>query len=94
MTATDAQRPAVFVERALAAATLPCVAYVHETTAANLRWAGNTLTTNGDGGLPFLAAVTTGVGGVPEPANWALLIGGFALTGAAVRRRKAHAALA
>ena len=48
MTRVDAQRPAVYVERALAAATLPCVAYVHENTAANLRWAGNTLTTNGE----------------------------------------------
>lgn len=27
-------------------------------------------------------------GGVPEPAQWALLIGGFALTGAAARRRR------
>jgi PEP-CTERM motif len=29
------------------------------------------------------------VGGVPEPASWALLIAGFGLTGAAVRRRRA-----
>ena len=48
MTGSDAQRPAAYVERALAAARLPCVAYVHETTEANLRWAGNTLTTNGE----------------------------------------------
>lgn len=27
--------------------------------------------------------------GVPEPASWAMMIGGFALTGAAVRRRRA-----
>ncbi|WP_372786883.1 PEPxxWA-CTERM sorting domain-containing protein [Phenylobacterium sp.] len=27
--------------------------------------------------------------GVPEPASWALMIGGFALTGAALRRRRA-----
>lgn len=53
-----------------------------------------TLATNGNGGQPFLAAVTTGVAGVPEPANWALLIGGFALTGAAMRRRKARTAFA
>ncbi len=30
-----------------------------------------------------------GVGGVPEPASWALLIAGFGLTGAAMRRRRA-----
>lgn len=28
------------------------------------------------------------LGGVPEPANWALLIAGFGLTGAAMRRRR------
>ncbi len=30
-----------------------------------------------------------GVGGVPEPANWAMLIAGFGLTGAMARRRRA-----
>jgi hypothetical protein len=29
------------------------------------------------------------VGGVPEPATWSLMIGGFALAGAALRRRRA-----
>lgn len=33
----------------------------------------------------------SGVGGVPEPANWAMLITGFSLTGAAARRRRAVA---
>lgn len=32
--------------------------------------------------------------GVPEPASWALLIAGFGLTGAAMRRRRAVAAWA
>ena len=31
-------------------------------------------------------------GGVPEPATWALMIGGFGMSGAMVRRRKAVAA--
>jgi hypothetical protein len=33
--------------------------------------------------------VGVGAGGVPEPASWALMIGGFGLAGAALRRRKA-----
>jgi hypothetical protein len=32
--------------------------------------------------------------GVPEPASWAMMLGGFALTGAALRRRKAEIAAA
>ncbi|NNM76060.1 PEPxxWA-CTERM sorting domain-containing protein [Sphingomonas sp. ID1715] len=35
-----------------------------------------------------------GVSGVPEPANWGLMIAGFALAGVAVRRRSAGPALA
>lgn len=31
---------------------------------------------------------TPGTGAVPEPATWALLIGGFAMTGGALRRRR------
>jgi hypothetical protein len=33
-------------------------------------------------------------GGVPEPASWAMLIAGFGLTGAAMRRRRVVAAIA
>ena len=29
-----------------------------------------------------------GYGGVPEPASWALMIGGFGLAGATLRRRR------
>ena len=39
--------PADLAERALAAATGPCVVLVEATSSANLRWAANTLTTNG-----------------------------------------------
>jgi hypothetical protein len=47
--------------------------------------------------VDFARAGTTGVstnfelaaGGVPEPASWALMIGGFAMAGAALRRRRA-----
>ncbi|MDX6320765.1 MAG: hypothetical protein QOF52_623, partial [Propionibacteriaceae bacterium] len=35
------------VEQALDAATLPTVVILQERTEANLRWAGNELTTNG-----------------------------------------------
>jgi hypothetical protein len=35
----------------------------------------------------FVEAVAPPTGGVPEPASWALLVTGFGLTGAAMRRR-------
>ena len=47
-TTTTGISPAETVERALAAARSDdCVVIAEETSAANLRWAGNTLTTNG-----------------------------------------------
>jgi predicted Zn-dependent protease len=39
---------AALVEQALSVATLPCVVIVAERTEANLRWANNALTTNGE----------------------------------------------
>jgi|KBSSwiStaDraftv2_1062776.scaffolds.fasta_scaffold118909_2 hypothetical protein len=35
-----------------------------------------------------------GVGGVPEPASWAMLMAGFGIVGSAMRRRNPRAALA
>ncbi len=41
------------------------------------------------GRTAFLAQFDgAGIGGVPEPASWAMLIAGFGLTGAAMRRRR------
>ncbi len=39
-------------------------------------------------GISFNVAPPPPVGGVPEPASWALLIAGFGLVGAAMRRRQ------
>ncbi|UAJ12186.1 PEPxxWA-CTERM sorting domain-containing protein [Polymorphobacter megasporae] len=36
----------------------------------------------------------TGIGTVPEPANWALMIAGFGLVGTALRRRPATSTMA
>ncbi len=45
---TPAETPQSLVEHALATSTSDdCIAFVRETTTANLRWANNTLTTNG-----------------------------------------------
>jgi hypothetical protein len=41
---------------------------------------------------PICGVAAPCTGGVPEPANWALLIAGFGLTGAAMRRRRVAAA--
>src|SRR6187200_1256418 len=41
-------QPQDLVEQALKSATLPCVVWATERTEANLRWANNALTTNGE----------------------------------------------
>ncbi len=48
-----------FVERALAVAALPCVAVFRETSEANLRWAANALTTNGEMSTSTLTVLAT-----------------------------------
>lgn len=45
------------------------------------------------GWLQFDNVVTDFAGGIPEPSSWALLILGFGLTGAAMRRRSTTARL-
>ncbi len=42
--------------------------------------------------MMFRTLIDTAAGGVPEPSSWALLIAGFGLTGAAMRRRRRAAA--
>lgn len=41
-----------------------------------------------------LGAATPGSGAVPEPASWAMMLGGFGLVGGAMRRRKAKISFA
>ena len=52
-------RAAELVERALAAARRPTIAYVTERSEANLRWAGSALTTNGEMTSTELTVVAT-----------------------------------
>jgi hypothetical protein len=60
---------------------------------ANLKWIRYSL--DSATGIPQSFAINqvsltdTIAGGVPEPASWALMIGGFGLAGAALRRRQA-----
>jgi hypothetical protein len=48
---------------------------------------------NGDFAIDTLS-FDAGAGAVPEPATWAMMIGGFAFAGAAMRRRTTKAAFA
>ena len=52
-----------------------------------LEWAYNETA-----GVQFSAVAATG--GVPEPATWALMLGGFGLVGGAMRRRRGVAGAA
>lgn len=45
-------------------------------------------------GTQVIASVSGATGAVPEPATWALMIGGFGLAGAALRRRRSLAVFA
>lgn len=56
---------------------------------ATLTSASNALQLNGDGTYGYKPLA---IAGVPEPANWALMIGGFGLIGGVSRRRQRQAA--
>jgi hypothetical protein len=45
-------------------------------------------------GTQVIASVSGATGAVPEPATWALMIGGFGLAGAALRSNRRRAAIA
>jgi Protein of unknown function (DUF642)/PEP-CTERM motif len=51
-------------------------------------------TVPGNGGVFFDDIQVNGPAAVPEPASWALMIGGFGLAGAALRRRRSAAVCA
>lgn len=59
-------------------------------TSVGLTSTSGALTLQPDGSFGYPAAT----GAVPEPATWAMMLGGFGLLGAAMRRRKAVAAVA
>jgi hypothetical protein len=42
----------------------------------------------------FTGTATFAAGAVPEPASWAMMIGGFGLIGGAMRRRRTHLQMA
>ena len=73
MTTANGPSPQETVERALAAAkSHDCVVIAEETSTANLRWAGNTLTTNGVAGsrqLTVIAINRRGAGNGPSAAT-------------------------
>lgn len=52
------------------------------------------ITVRGSSGVNGVYSGLLTLSGVPEPSSWALMIGGFGLTGAAMRRRARKSALA
>jgi hypothetical protein len=70
MTTANGPSPQETVERALAAAKSDdCVVIAEETSTANLRWAGNTLTTNGVARPPGSSPSSPSTGAAPGTAQ-------------------------
>lgn len=68
--------------------TLQAADYDNDFTAGDLEWGSASI------GLRDRMVSETVSGAVPEPASWAMMVGGFGLAGAAMRRRKARVAFA
>ena len=80
------------------AGTIPAMTFAHSASTLNLGlrasgvgWQGGTDESFGVDSVNITYNARQG-GAVPEPASWALMIGGFGLAGAALRRRRALAA--
>ena len=68
--------------------TNPGVYAFYQTTSSN-GIGGFSLSGSAQGNISIdNLTVTTGSGGVPEPATWAMMISGFGMAGAMIRRRK------
>ena len=91
MSASLSSRAAELVERALAVADGPTMAYATQTAQANLRWAGNALTTNGEMTSTSLTVVATaavaggtGVGTVSQEVSDPAAVAGLVRAAEAV----------
>lgn len=73
----------------------PFQAYSHSFTASGngaLRFAFGTDSADNIG--PLIDNISLNIAPVPEPATWAMMVGGLALAGAALRRRKTNVSFA
>lgn len=87
------QPPSIFVDGAAVAfnTLTPGTAGLVNITGLNLTGTSHTIQFlgQGNGAWTFISEVSfAGTSAVPEPASWALMIGGFGLVGVALRRRR------